>query len=113
MLALAATLDLTLELMDVQTAYLNAPLKEKVYMAQPEGYEARGRNMVWLLQKAIYGSSRRDESGTNTRRIPAIASMGFNAVSATHACMWKRSRTGRIILVPVYVDDIPSAHHPG
>lgn len=24
----------------------------------------------------------------------------------------KRSRTGRIIMVPVYVDDIPSAHHP-
>ena len=42
-LAVVAIRDLELELMDVETAYLNAPLKERVYMKQPQGYH-RGSN---------------------------------------------------------------------
>jgi hypothetical protein len=31
--------DYELKQMDVETAYLNAPMKEEVYMDQPEGYD--------------------------------------------------------------------------
>ena len=53
LLAIVVMRDLTLELMDVQTAYLNAPLKERVFMRQPEGYERGGAASVCLLQKAL------------------------------------------------------------
>ncbi|GJX87311.1 retrovirus-related pol polyprotein from transposon TNT 1-94 [Tanacetum coccineum] len=40
--------------MDVKTAFLNGPLKEEVYVAQPEGFVDH-REKVYLLRKALYG----------------------------------------------------------
>jgi len=43
--------------MDVQTAFLNAKIKETVYMKQPQGYEiGNNSNMVCKLFKTIYGT---------------------------------------------------------
>ena len=40
---------------DVDGAYLNAPLKETIYMQQPKGYEVLGKEKhVCLLKRAIY-----------------------------------------------------------
>ena len=39
---------------DIKCAYLYAPLKEKVYMRQPPGFE-ENPNLVCLLRKALYG----------------------------------------------------------
>nr|GEX22107.1 retrotransposon protein, putative, Ty1-copia subclass [Tanacetum cinerariifolium] len=42
--------------MDVTTAFLNGPLKEKVYVAQPDGFvDPDHPNKVYRLRKAIYG----------------------------------------------------------
>ncbi|WCJ24325.1 Transposon TyH3 Gag-Pol polyprotein [Euphorbia peplus] len=54
-LSLAASLDLELEQMDVKTAFLHGDLKEEIYMAQPEGFEVKGKeHMVCKLQKSLY-----------------------------------------------------------
>ncbi|GJY31986.1 retrovirus-related pol polyprotein from transposon TNT 1-94 [Tanacetum coccineum] len=42
--------------MDVKTAFLNGPLKEEVYVAQPEGFiDPDHLEKVYLLRKALYG----------------------------------------------------------
>ncbi|GKG22377.1 retrovirus-related pol polyprotein from transposon TNT 1-94, partial [Tanacetum coccineum] len=42
--------------MDVKTAFRNGPLKEEVYVAQPEGFvDPDNLEKVYLLRKALYG----------------------------------------------------------
>ncbi|GKG12819.1 retrovirus-related pol polyprotein from transposon TNT 1-94, partial [Tanacetum coccineum] len=42
--------------MDVKTAFLNGPLKEEVYVSQPEGFiDLDDPEKVYLLRKALYG----------------------------------------------------------
>ncbi|GJS44117.1 retrovirus-related pol polyprotein from transposon TNT 1-94 [Tanacetum coccineum] len=42
--------------MDVKTAFLNGPLKEEVYVAQPKGFiDPDHLEKVYLLRKALYG----------------------------------------------------------
>ena len=55
-LALVAHYDLELHQMDVKTAFLNGDLDEEVYMNQPKGFLAHGKeDMVSKLKKSIYG----------------------------------------------------------
>ncbi|GJU55280.1 retrovirus-related pol polyprotein from transposon TNT 1-94 [Tanacetum coccineum] len=42
--------------MDVKTTFFNGPLKEEVYVAQPEGFvDPNHPEKVYLLRKALYG----------------------------------------------------------
>ena len=55
-LALAAIRDLGVIQFDITSAYLHGTLKEEVYMEQPEGYVAPGKeDWVWGLKKGLYG----------------------------------------------------------
>jgi hypothetical protein len=56
MLAIAAVLDLELHQLDVDTAFLQAPVDEVIFMTQPEGYVKlgpKGEEMVCRLLKSI------------------------------------------------------------
>nr|GEZ55459.1 integrase, catalytic region, zinc finger, CCHC-type, peptidase aspartic, catalytic [Tanacetum cinerariifolium] len=45
--------------MDVKTVFLNGPLKEKVYVAQPDGFvDPDHPEKVYRLRKALYGLKR-------------------------------------------------------
>eukprot|EP00189_Rhodosorus_marinus_P005631 CAMPEP_0113967652 /NCGR_PEP_ID=MMETSP0011_2-20120614/9063_1 /TAXON_ID=101924 /ORGANISM="Rhodosorus marinus" /LENGTH=116 /DNA_ID=CAMNT_0000980587 /DNA_START=535 /DNA_END=881 /DNA_ORIENTATION=+ /assembly_acc=CAM_ASM_000156 len=56
LLTIAATEDLEVEQADVRTAYLNATLKEEVYMYQPKGLEEPGKlDHVCRLKQSLYG----------------------------------------------------------
>ena len=110
LLAICAAHDLNLELMDVMTAYLNAPLKETVYMAQPDGYQLDGEHIVCLLLKAIYGL-RQAGREWNILLDAFIRSLGFTRLVSDPCVYLKRSRTGNLLIISVYVDDIPSAFH--
>jgi reverse transcriptase-like protein len=107
-LAVVAIRDLNLELMDVETAYLNASLKETVYMVQPQGYEQGGKNVVCLLKKALYGLK---QSGREWHEhIDAfIQSLGFTRCKSDECVYTRLSRNKHMILIVVYVDDIPGA----
>ncbi|GKF50886.1 retrovirus-related pol polyprotein from transposon TNT 1-94, partial [Tanacetum coccineum] len=42
--------------MDMKTAFLNGPLKEEVYVAQPDGFvDPDQPDKVYRLRKALYG----------------------------------------------------------
>jgi len=55
-LALVTTRDLDIIQFDITSAYLHHTLKEEVYMEQPKGYVAPGKeDWVWNLKKGLYG----------------------------------------------------------
>ncbi|GKD65461.1 integrase, catalytic region, zinc finger, CCHC-type containing protein [Tanacetum coccineum] len=55
-IAFAAHKNITIFQMDVKTAFLNGPLKEKVYVSQPDGFvDPDFPNHVYRLKKALYG----------------------------------------------------------
>ena len=55
-LALAAAEDMEVHHMDISSAFLNGDLEEETYMAQPEGFAAKGQeHLVCRLKKSIYG----------------------------------------------------------
>jgi hypothetical protein len=55
-LGIATYMDYEIIQWDVKTAFINAPLKEKVYIQQPIGFEDPTKpDYICLLQKALYG----------------------------------------------------------
>ncbi|GJS09664.1 retrovirus-related pol polyprotein from transposon TNT 1-94 [Tanacetum coccineum] len=55
-IAFAAHMYITIFQMDVKMAFLNGPLKEEVYVSQPEGFiDSEFPNHVYRLKKALYG----------------------------------------------------------
>ncbi|GJZ92278.1 ribonuclease H-like domain-containing protein [Tanacetum coccineum] len=57
--------------MDVKTAFLNGPLKEEVYVAQPEGFVDHAHpEKVYLLRKALYGLKQAPRAWTSDPPIP-------------------------------------------
>nr|GEV78204.1 retrovirus-related Pol polyprotein from transposon TNT 1-94 [Tanacetum cinerariifolium] len=55
-IAFAVHKNITLFHMDVKTAFLNGPLKEQVYVSQPDGFvDLDISNLVYELKKALYG----------------------------------------------------------
>uniref|UniRef100_A0A2N9EWM8 Integrase catalytic domain-containing protein n=1 Tax=Fagus sylvatica TaxID=28930 RepID=A0A2N9EWM8_FAGSY len=51
-----ASLDFELKQMDVKIAFLHGDLEEEIYMVQPEGFEAKGKeHKVCRLKKSLYG----------------------------------------------------------
>ena len=55
-LSIMATEDFHLEQLDVKTTFLHGYLDEEIYMAQPQGFEVKGKeNLVCRLKKILYG----------------------------------------------------------
>ncbi|GKF94003.1 retrovirus-related pol polyprotein from transposon TNT 1-94, partial [Tanacetum coccineum] len=55
--AYAAHKSFTIYQMDVKTDFLNGPLKEEVYVKQPDGFvDPDHLEKVYRLRKALYGS---------------------------------------------------------
>ncbi|GKC43220.1 retrovirus-related pol polyprotein from transposon TNT 1-94 [Tanacetum coccineum] len=79
--AFAAYKNITIFQMDVKTAFLNGPLKEEVYVSQPDGFVYPDfPDHVYRLKKALYG--------------------------IVDLSLFTRRHGRDILLVQVYVDDI-------
>ena len=56
LIALATVHDLKIHQMDVKIAFLNGELEEEIYMEQPKGFIAPGKEKkVCRLVKSLYG----------------------------------------------------------
>jgi len=53
LISLAALFSLEIRQFDVSTAYLHGDIDEEIYLQPPSGYS--DRDVVWLLQKGLYG----------------------------------------------------------
>nr|GEW11746.1 retrovirus-related Pol polyprotein from transposon TNT 1-94 [Tanacetum cinerariifolium] len=67
--------------MDVKTSFLNGPLKEKVYVAQPDGFvDPDHPEKVYQLRKALYGLKQAPRAWYN-KLSKFLTSKGFTKVS--------------------------------
>ncbi len=90
---------------DFPNAYLNADMKEEVYVCQPYGaYSEEGSNKVCLLKKALYenpisGKRWHDEITEKIRELDYKR-------SAIDHCLFTREAGGHTDLLVIYVDDL-------
>nr|GFA43767.1 retrovirus-related Pol polyprotein from transposon TNT 1-94 [Tanacetum cinerariifolium] len=104
-IAYAAHKSFTVYQMDVKTTFLYGPLKEDVYVNQPDGFvDPYHPDKVYHLKKALYGLKQAlrawyDELSN------FLVSKGFSKGSIDPTLFITKHR-GDILLVQIYVDDI-------
>lgn len=117
-LALTCMHNLELKQIDYTTAFLNAQMKEDIYMEQPEGFiqpppngsTNRNERMVCKLVKSLYGTK---QAPRNWHLLvdKAMKNLGFIPIVSDSCVYIKASSTNRMILVSLYVDDKVIAFH--
>jgi len=96
---------ITIYQMDVKTAFLYGPLKEEVYVAQPEGFvDPDHPDKVYRLKKALYGLKQAPRAWYNELS-KFLVSNGFHKGSIDPTLFIKRYGED-ILIVQIYVDDI-------
>ncbi|MDR3548822.1 MAG: reverse transcriptase domain-containing protein [Candidatus Pacebacteria bacterium] len=107
MLSIAAARDLELRQLDVPQAFTQAPLDEDVYMEMPPGYEQSG--MVCHLKKSLYGLKQSPRNWYLLASGFIVRHLGFRATVSDPCIFWRTSRTGQLIVLFLFVDDIQVA----
>nr|GFC19191.1 retrovirus-related Pol polyprotein from transposon TNT 1-94 [Tanacetum cinerariifolium] len=103
--AYAAHKSFTIYQMDVKIAFLYGPLKEKVYVNQPDGFvDPYHTNKVYRLKKALYGLKQAPKAWYD-ELFKFLLSKGFTKGSIDPTLFITKHR-GDILLVQIYVDDI-------
>ena len=105
LLALAASAGWDVHHMDVKSAFLNGELEEEVYVQQPPGFAATGKeHLVLRLVKALYGLKQAPRAW-NTKLDACHVKLGFAQCESEHG-MYVRGATTTRLIVGVYVDDL-------
>ena len=109
-LAIAAVENLECRIMDVETAFLNAPLDEEIYVKVPLGFEGAGQGKYFQLKRALYGLKQAGRSWNHTLT-QALRDIGYAECADADNCVFtKRARSGRLLYICTYVDDMPYAY---
>ncbi|GKD50108.1 retrovirus-related pol polyprotein from transposon TNT 1-94 [Tanacetum coccineum] len=104
-LTYAAHTNITIFQMDVKTYFLNGPLKEEVYVNQPEGFiDPEFLDHVYRLKKALYVLKQAPHAWYD-KLSSFLIERGFTKGIIDPTLFTCRHR-GDILLVQVYVDDI-------
>lgn len=106
-LSLAARGDMELRHLDVPQAFTQAPLDETVYMEMPEGFAIGG--MVCRLKKSLYGLKQSPRNWYLLAKSFIIDAMGFAATVSDPCLFFKRSKTGEMMQIFLFVDDMQVA----
>ncbi|GJT40080.1 retrovirus-related pol polyprotein from transposon TNT 1-94, partial [Tanacetum coccineum] len=97
--------NITIFQMDVKTAFLNGPLKEEVYVSQPEGFiDLEFPDHVYRLKKALYGLKQAPRAWYD-KLSSFLIEHGFTK-GIIDPTLFTRHHGEDILLVQVYVDDI-------
>nr|GEW96311.1 retrovirus-related Pol polyprotein from transposon TNT 1-94 [Tanacetum cinerariifolium] len=104
-IAYAADISFTVYQMDVKTAFLYGPLKEEVYVNQPDGFvDPYHPDRVYRLKKALYGLKQAPRAWYD-ELFKFLLSKGFSKGSIDPTLLITK-HMGDILLVQIYVDDI-------
>ena len=102
-LALAANNNMKIHQMDIDTAFLNADLKEDIYMSAPLGITLPEGKCL-LLKKSLYGL-KQSPRNFNLDLNSHIISMGFKR-TVSDACVYTHKVNNNDVIISVYVDDL-------
>nr|GEX37080.1 retrovirus-related Pol polyprotein from transposon TNT 1-94 [Tanacetum cinerariifolium] len=104
-IAYATHKSFTVYQMDVKTAFLYGPLKEEVYVNQPDGFvDPYHPDKVYHLKKALYGLKQAPRAWYDELS-SFLVSKGFFKGSIDPTLFITKHR-GDILIVQIYVDDI-------
>nr|GFA45510.1 copia protein [Tanacetum cinerariifolium] len=104
-IAYAAHKKITIFQMDVKMDFLNGPLKNEVYVSQPEGFiDPEFPNHVYRLKKALYGLKQAPRAWYD-KLSSFLIEHGFTK-GIVEPTLFTRHHEGDILLIQVYVDDI-------
>jgi transposase InsO family protein len=96
---------------DVDAAYLQADLKEEIYIRSPDGFTGEAKGRILKLNKALYGLKQSGNAWHHTL-INALRKLNYKSHEGTDACLFhKKSKTGRPIIINIYVDDLLTMYH--
>ncbi|GKE68051.1 retrovirus-related pol polyprotein from transposon TNT 1-94, partial [Tanacetum coccineum] len=91
--------------MDLKTIFLNGPLKEEVYVNQPDGFvDPHHPDKVYRLKKALYGL-KQDPKAWYDELSNFLVSKGFSK-GFIDPTLFITKKGEDILLVKIYVDDI-------
>jgi hypothetical protein len=102
--ALAQAHKLHIHQMDVDTAFLYAPLDEEIYMRAPVGMEGIPRDYCLRLKKSLYGL-KQAPLNFNNHIDEFIRNMGFQRCVLDN-CLYVMTLDYAKIVLALYVDDI-------
>ena len=108
-LSLCSRYDNELVQFDVPTAFLNADVEEVVYMQMPKGFGKDGQ-IVQLL-KSLYGLKQAPRNWDRLCDGVIRNKMGWKATVSDPSFYYKRSKTGRLMMLYRFVDDMQGQHH--
>jgi hypothetical protein len=103
LLALAAQHDWEVHVCDVRNAFLNAPLKEEIYVQLPKGLGEPGK--VYRLKKALYGLKQAPRAW-NEELGRHLKAHGFSRSASDDALFLKFKEDGGFVFMPSWVDDL-------
>ena len=107
-LSVCAAEDLIIYQCDVKSAFLQAPLNEKIYMRAPPGYSSvaeNGEEEILELSSAIYGLKQSSACFWTAMHVHLVAN-GFVSILGDPCLFKKVLPNGKKILAAVYVDDV-------
>ncbi len=103
LLVFAAEHDLEVHQMDVKSAYLNAPLKEEIYMEAPPSFDIP-ESMVLCLLKVVYGTKQGGHIWYKHIHV-TLESMGYTHLELDHV-VFICIIDGAISIISLYVNDV-------
>ncbi|GJZ46958.1 retrovirus-related pol polyprotein from transposon TNT 1-94 [Tanacetum coccineum] len=104
-MAYAAHKNIPIYQMDVKMAFLNGPLKEEVFVCQPDGFvDPDFPNYVYHLKKALYGLKQAPRAWYDTFSSFLIEHHFIKGI--VDPTLFTRRHGDDILLVQIYVDDI-------
>ena len=107
LLAVSSYYGLVVHQMDVDTAFLNAELKEEIYILPPEGITVPEGCNCLRLKKALYGLKQSPREWYDNLSC-FLVSIGFSKLHADN-CLYIKYKDDCICIVLIYVDDIAIA----
>ena len=88
--------------MDVKSLFLNGYLDEEVYVEQPQCYEAPGKQIVYILEKELYGL-KQVARAWYSRIDSYLIENGFNISESDLTLHTKVNEQGNMLIVCLYV----------
>lgn len=99
---IANELDMDIEHIDINTAFLHSKLNECIYMEQPLGY-LTDKTKVCLLNKSLYGLKQASRLWNNSVHV-LLTNNGYTQ-SQCEPCVYFKRSDNKLTLVALYVDD--------
>jgi hypothetical protein len=109
-LCLTAYWDNELDQLDVPSAFLNAELKEDIYMKPPEGYDNEP-NIVFKLNKALYGLKQAPREWYLLISKFIIEQLKYRSCLSDPCLFYRKSKLNNLMLLYLFVDDFQSSYH--